>query len=71
MWGGNGRHRGMQKEDTSLKPLTGKMMGANFCEFWQPVGVKGRWVILGQSPEGTALLLERKQASNPEADKYP
>ena len=43
------------------KPLAGKMRGAVFCEFLQPVGLKdqnfkGHWAWLVKSPEGVALL---------------
>ena len=50
----SGAHRGMHKENVSPKPLTLRMIRAKFCEF----GNQQVW--LGQSPEGTALLLKRK-----------
>ena len=36
----SGMYRGMLKENTSSKPLAGKMGGADFCEFLQPAGQK-------------------------------
>lgn len=60
----------MHKEDISSKPLAGKMRSAYFCELLQPAGLKDQsfkdqqaW--LGWSHEGTALLLDRRQANNP------
>ena len=35
-----GAHKVTQKENTSSKPLAGKMGGADFCEFLQPAGQK-------------------------------
>lgn len=37
-----GAHRGVHKENTSPKALTGKKRGADFCEILQPVGSKTR-----------------------------
>ena len=33
-------HRGLHKKNTSSKLLTGKMRGADYCEFLQPVAIK-------------------------------
>lgn len=35
-----GAHCRSYKENTSPKPFTGKMRGADFCEFLQPAGLK-------------------------------
>ena len=52
------------------KAIGWKTRRDEFCEFlqWRRLKVwsfKGQWVWWGQSPEGTALLLERRQANNP------
>lgn len=36
----SGVHREMHKENTSPKPVAGKMRGADFCEFLQPLELK-------------------------------
>ena len=59
----------MHKENISPKPLAWKMRRAEFHEFLQPMGLKawsfeGQQASLGQSLEGTALLLERRQVNN-------
>ena len=65
-----GAHKKMHKENTFPKPLAGKTRRADFHGFLQPVGLegwsfKGYWAWLGQNPEDTALLLERRQAKIP------
>jgi len=35
-----GAQRETHKENTSPKPLAGKMRGVDFCEFLQPTGLK-------------------------------
>lgn len=65
-------HPGTHK-NISPKPFVWKMRGAEFFEFLQSVGLKtwafkGQRGWLGQSPEGTALLLESRQANNQGTD---
>lgn len=65
-------HRNMHK-NTSPKPLAGGVKGAEFCECFQPTGLKdwsfgSPWVWLGRRPEDATLLLGQRQANNPGAD---
>lgn len=66
-----GTHRGSHKESISSKPLAWKTRGAQFCEFLQPVGGVGVLKVSGlglENPDGTALLLEKRQENNSGAD---
>ena len=70
---GKGRDRRMYKglhKNISPKPLAGQTRGTDFREFLQAAGLED-WSFsssltwLGWSPQGAALLLERRQANNP------
>lgn len=57
-------HKDIHKENTSPKPLFGKMRGAEFefCSQWgSKPGVLDSFAWLGQNPKGFTLLLEGRQ----------
>lgn len=39
-WREKGEHRGLYNKNTSPKPLTGKMIEADYSEFFQPSELK-------------------------------
>ena len=67
-----GTYRRMHKENMFPKLLSWERRGAEFHEFLQTTELKAlsfqcQWAWLGWSPDGTALLLERRQTNNPGA----
>lgn len=63
--------QGNSQGEHLLKTTGWKTRGAQFCEFLQPVGGVGVLKVSGlglENPNGTALLLERRQKNNPGTD---
>lgn len=63
----------MHKENISPKPLAGKTRGVDFHELLQQIGLKDwslkshqEWLVY--TPEGIALLLEKRQVNDPGTD---
>ena len=62
-----GAQRGMHKKNIFPKPLTWKMRGVEFCGFLQRAWLKF-WSFKRQNTWNTALIMEGRQANNPEED---
>ena len=70
----SGAHRDPHKKNTFPKPLARKMRETDFCEFLQPIIFKKNWSFGDlwawlDRELSVALLLERRQASNPAGDR--